>query len=252
MSGNVKSLSNHEAVTELLSLMRENGRKLEAMALSSMISSIDNIDRQYSELLSTTQDQRQQLIEATEQCRAVGGDPPDLNLTSYQVFQSEAEQVLAKVNVAQDETVAWAKDTVRNFELIGVSALDTTKDIVDIHNLLEALRKQARNSAWNMLACTETMGGQMISSIQAMRDKELSPLQAVRKLLSNVNHTVFSAIGGVKHSEQTVKAAQETRIECQAEKNPSIRQALAEKKTEAAARSASVPEKQHKSKEATL
>ena len=118
MSGNVKSLSNHEAVTELLSLMRENGRKLEAMALSSMISSIDNIDRQYSELLSTTQDQRQQLIEATEQCRAVGGDPPDLNLTSYQVFQSEAEQVLAKVNVAQDETVAWAKDTVRNFELI--------------------------------------------------------------------------------------------------------------------------------------
>lgn len=62
MSGNVKSLSNHEAVTELLSLMRENGRKLEAMALSSMISSIDNIDRQYSELLSTTQDQRQQLI----------------------------------------------------------------------------------------------------------------------------------------------------------------------------------------------
>ena len=47
MSGNVKSLSNHEAVTELLSLMRENGRKLEAMALSSMISSIDNIDRQY-------------------------------------------------------------------------------------------------------------------------------------------------------------------------------------------------------------
>ena len=252
MSGNVKSLSNHEAVTELLSLMRENGRKLEAMALSSMISSIDNIDRQYSELLSTTQDQRQQLIEATEQCRAVGGDPPDLNLTSYQVFQSEAEQVLAKVNVAQDETVAWAKDTVRNFELIGESALDTTKDIVDIHNLLEALRKQARNSAWNMLACTETMGGQMISSIQAMRDKELSPLQAVRKLLSNVNHTVFSAIGGVKHSEQTVKAAQETRIECQAEKNPSIRQALAEKKTEAAARSASVPEKEHKSKEATL
>ena len=85
-----------------------------------------------------------------------------------------------------------------------------------------------------------------------MRDKELSPLQAVRKLLSNVNHTVFSAIGGVKHSEQTVKAAQETRIECQAEKNPSIRQALAEKKTEAAARSASVPEKEHKSKEATL
>lgn len=192
MSGNVKSLSNHEAVTELLSLMRENGRKLEAMALSSMISSIDNIDRQYSELLSTTQDQRQQLIEATEQCRAVGGDPPDLNLTSYQVFQSEAEQVLAKVNVAQDETVAWAKDTVRNFELIGVSALDTTKDIVDIHNLLEALRKQARNSAWNMLACTETMGGQMISSIQAMRDKELSPLQAVRKLLSNDGELVSS------------------------------------------------------------
>jgi len=250
MSGNVKSLSDHKAVTELLSLMRKNGRKLEAMALSSMISSIDNIDKQYSEFLSTTQDQKKQLIEIAEQCRVVGADPPDLNLTSYQVFQIEAEQVLVKVAAVQDKIVAWAKDTIKNFELTGTSALDTAKDIVDIYSLLETLRKQARSSAWNMLACTETIGGQTISFIRAARDEELSPLRVVRKLLSNVNNAVFSAIGGMKHSEQTAKDVREARAERQAEKRSSIRQTLVEKKAESAAHSAPTPEKEHKSKEA--
>ena len=52
--------------------------------------------------------------------------------------------------------------------------------------------------------------------------------------------------------QQTAEVAREARAERQAEKKPSILRDLAEKKAEAAARSASAPEKEHKPQEAAL
>ena len=87
----------------------------------------------------------------------------------------------------------------------------------------------------------------------------LAPMRATQKLLSRMNNATLAAIGGVEHLEQTAAAVREVRAERLAqkpgkhlEKKPSIRQTLAEKKAEAAARSASAPEKEHKVPEASL
>ena len=77
---NMGGLSSHEAVTELLSLMKENGRRPQAKELSYMLSAIDNMDKQYRELLSTVRDMREQLGEAVEQNYAPTEKRPDLSI----------------------------------------------------------------------------------------------------------------------------------------------------------------------------
>ena len=84
----------------------------------------------------------------------------------------------------------------------------------------------------------------------------LAPMRAMQSLLTNMNNATLAAIGGVEHLEQTAEGAREARTAQKPgkhlEKKPSIRQLLAEKKEEAAARSASAPEKEHKPQEAAL
>lgn len=281
----MRLLSNHEVVMELLSLMKGNGRKLKAAELSYMISAIDNIDKQYSELLSMLQDKRKELADAVEACYAVGAEPPDISAfqMAQKKSQKEVEQVLAKVAATKERIVVWAKTAVEDFKLIGVSALDTAMSTLNIHSMLEALRKQARGSALSILASmlqVETMGqemrgvgGHLINVIRVMRGKEpqavdggqegrfqsavLAPMRAIRKMLFSVNNALLAAIGGVEHLSESAEAARKVRAERAAqkpgkrlEKRASLRQDLAEKKAEVAVRP--VSEKTAREQEASL
>jgi len=80
----------------------------------------------------------------------------------------------------------------------------------------------------------------------------LAPLRATQKLLTSMNNATLATIGGVEHLEQTAVDVREARAERQAEKKPSLRKDLEAKKAEAAARSASAPEKEHSLQEVEL
>ena len=279
----MRLLSDHEAVTELLSLMKENGRKLNAAELSYMIYAIDHIDKQYSELLSMIQDRRDRLAEAAAECYAAGAEAPDFS--EFQVVQKEAEQVLSKVAAVKEKIVIWAKAAVEDFKQIGVSALDTAMSTLNVHSMLWTLRRQARSSTLNIIATIQraetmgqemrSMGGHLKNVIWVIQGKApqvvdggqegrfqsviLAPMRAVRKMLSVVSNATLAAIGGVEHLSESAEAARKARAERAAqkpgkrlEKKPSIRQALQKNQAEVAARSAPAPDRDHGSPEAAL
>lgn len=57
----MKILSDYEAVMELLSLMKENGRELQAVELSCLISALDSMEQQYSSVLAELRDIKREL-----------------------------------------------------------------------------------------------------------------------------------------------------------------------------------------------
>lgn len=274
-------LQGNEAIQQLIKLLEENNRRLKATELSYMISAIDNIDKQYSELLSMIQDRRTLLAEAAAECYAAGVESPDLS--AFQMMQKEAELVLAKVAAVKEKIVVWAKAAVEDFKQIGVSALDTAMSTLNVHSMLETLRKQAHSSALNIIVTmqrAETMGQEMRSVgghlknvIRVVNGKEaqvvdggqegkfqsviLAPMRAVRKMLSGINNAALAAIGGVEHLSESAEAARKARAERATQKpgkrlakKSSIRQDLEAKKVQVAARSAPVPDRDHKPPEA--
>lgn len=272
----MRLLSDHEAIMELLSLMKGNGRKLKAAELSYMISAIDNIDRQYSELLSMLQNISKELTEANEQCRAVGAVPPDLSV--YQAAQKEAEQILSKIAAAREKIVDWAETAVEDFKLIGVSALDTAMSALNVRNMLETLRKQARSSAWNILAATQraetmgretqSMGRHLKNFMRIIRGKEtqtidggqegrfqsalLAPIRTVRKMLPGASNAALISIGGAEHLSDSAKTARKARAERKTAEKSSIRCDLEEKKAQAAVQSAPDTDKTRRPPEVML
>ena len=84
-------------------------------------------------------------------------------------------------------------------------------------------------------------------------------MRGAHKLLSNINNNALAAIGVVEDLEQSADMAQDRQAERAAEKpgkrlekKPSIRQALQKNQAEVAARSAPVPDRDHKPPEAAL
>ena len=84
-------------------------------------------------------------------------------------------------------------------------------------------------------------------------------MRIAQKVLSNINNNTLAAIGAVEDLEQSADKARDRQAERmegkpgkRLEKKPSIRQALAEKKAEAAARAAPTPERERKAPEAAL
>ena len=175
-----------------------------------------------------------------------------------------------------------ARTAVENFKEAGVSALDKAVSAMGVKNVLESVQdhlsgmiadtKRNIEKVENIGHELRSVGGHLKNAGRAMTGKEtqtvdggqegrfqsavLAPMRATQSLLTNMNNATLAAIGGVEHLEQTAEGAREARTAQKPgkhlEKKPSIRQLLAEKKEEAAARSASAPEKEHKPQEAAL
>jgi len=82
----------------------------------------------------------------------------------------------------------------------------------------------------------------------------LAPIRTSQKLFSSMNNATLAAIGNLENLEQTAEAVRAERAVQKPgkhlEKKPSIRQALAEKKAEAA--TAPAPDQDRKAPEAAL
>ena len=257
---------------QFMKLLEENGRQGQAADLSALLWYMDGMSRQFDAVCQELQEVKIQL--AQEQQPAV-----------QKVMQGVVTNLENKVEWARDMLAGLreritdcARNAVENFKDAGVSALDKAMSAMGVKNVLESLQDHLSN----MIADTKqniekvenighelrSVGGHLKNAGRAMTGKEtqtvdggqegrfqsvvLAPMRGTKKLLSSMNNATLAAIGGVEHLEQTAEGAREARAERQAEKKPSIRQALAEKKAEAAARSTSAPEKEHKPQEASL
>lgn len=250
----VGKLSSHEVVAELLLLMKESGQRMQAAAVSHMVSSVDNMDKQYSELLSMVRDMGEHLAEAVEQSFTPAEEGPDFSM--YQEIQNEAERILAQIAASKEKIIACAKIAVEDRGQIGVDKSSAFLFTQNIRGTVKTLRKQANNSALNIV--DSLLHAEKQGKIQSALLIPLRPMRATQKLMSHVSNIIHSVFEGAEHLTEPAEAAQKARTEQTAQKSrvylkdkPSIRQALKKNQTEIGANPVPIPDKE-KNKEATL
>lgn len=265
-------LQGNEAIQQFIKLLEENGRQGQAADLSALMWYMDGMSRQYDAVLQELQSVRQQLAQVQE---------PSVKYVMQGAaakLEHKAHQIKDALDSLWEKIAGCAAAAVENFKEAGVSALDKAVSAIGVKNVLESLQEKISG----MIADTKqniekvesighelrSVGGHLKNAGRAVTGKEtqvvdggqegrfqsvvLAPMRATQKLLSNMNNATLAAIGGVENLEVSAEAAREARAERQVEQKPSIRQALAEKKAEAAARPAPAPEKEHKPPEAAL
>ena len=272
-------LQGSEAIQQYMKLLEENGRQGQAADLSQLLWYIDGMNRQFDAVVQELQEVKVQL--------AYERQP-----TVQKIMQGVAANLENKVEWARNmlaglrERIAdCARNAVENFKETGVSALDKAVSAMGVKNVLESLQDHLSG----MIADTQrniekienvghelrSVGSHLKNAGRAMVGKEtqtvtggqegrfqtvvLAPIRATQTLFTHMNNATLAAIGNLENLEQKAEVVREARAEQAAqrpgkhlEKKPSIRQALAEKKTEAAARPAPAPDKEHKEPEVSL
>lgn len=265
-------LQGNEAIQQFIKMLEENGRQGQAADLSALMWYMDGMSRQYDAVLQELQNVRQQLAQVKEPSvkYVVQGAAAKL--------EHRAHQIKETLDSLWEKIAGCAAAAVENFKEAGVSALDKAVSAMGVKNVLESLQDHLSD----MIADTKrniekvesighelrSVGGHLKNAGRAMSGKEtqtvdggqegrfqsavLAPMRGTQKLLCGMNNATLVAIGSVEHLEQTAEDARAARAEQQTEKKASVLRNLAEKKVEAAARSTSVPEKEHKAPEASL
>lgn len=261
-------LQSNEAIQQFMKLMGNNGRREQAMDLSALMWYMDGMNRQYEAVLQELQQVRQQLRQVQEPSAKYVAQNAAAKL------ENKARQIKKTLDNLWEKIAGCAAAAVEKFKEAGVSALDNAVAAMGVKSVLESLQEKISG----MIADTKqniekvegighelrSVGGHLKNAGRAMTGKEtqvvdggqegrfqsvvLAPMRATKSLLSNMNNATLAAIGRVENLELSAEAVREA----QAEKKPSIRQMLTEKKAESAARSAPAPDKEHKAPEASL
>ena len=270
---------NIESIQQFIKLLEENGRQGQAQDLSQLLEYMDGMNRQFDAVFQELQEVKAQL--AHEQQPAV-----------QMIMEGVATNLENKLEWAREmlsglgEKIAdCARNAMEKFKDMGVTALDGAVSVLGVKNVLESLQEHLSG----MIADTKrniekvenvghelrSVGGHLKNAGRAMVGKEtqavdggqpgrfqsvvLAPMRATQKLLSGMNRATQAAIGGMEHLEQSANAARDRQAERMEQKpgkrlakKPSIRQMLAEKREEAAARPAPAPEKERRAAETAL
>ena len=265
-------LQSQDAIQQFMKLLGENGRRGQAMDLSALMWYMDGMNRQYEAVLQELQEVRQQLAQVQEPSAKYVMQGAAAKL------EHKAHQIKETLDNLWEKIAGCAASAVENFKEVGVSALDKAVSAIGAKNVLESLQekisgmiadtKQNIEKVENIGHELRSVGGHLKNAGRTMTGKEtqtvdggqegrfqsvvLAPMRTTQKLLSGMNNATLAAIGGMESLELSAEAAREARAERQAEKKPSIRKALAEKREEAAAQPAPTPDKEHKPQEAAL
>lgn len=265
-------LQGNEAIQQFIKLLEENGRQEQAADLSALMWYMDGMSRQYDAVLQELQNVRQQLAQVKEPSSkyVVQGAAAKL--------EHRAHQIKETLDNLWEKIAGCAATAAKNFKETGVSALDKAVSAMGVKNALESLQNHLSEMITDTKRNIEkvesighelrSVGGHLKNAGRAMSGKEtqtvdggqagrfqsavLAPMWGAQKLLSGMNNATLAAIGGMEHLEQTAEDARAARTERQTEKKASVLRDLSEKKVEAAARSTSAPEKEHKAPEASL
>lgn len=245
-----------ETIEQFLKLLSENGRAGQSEDLSSLLFYMDGMSRQLDAVRQELQTVKAQLSQAQ--------NTPQKNALQEMAdaLQSKVRQAQEKLEGLREKIMQCAANAVEGFKRIGVTALDKAVSAMGVHKVLEAIQQSISGSLSDTQKSIEKVealghelrsaGGHLKNAGRAAVGKEmqqvdggqegrfqaavLAPLHTAQKLLSGMNNATLAAIGNVERLEQAAEAMRET-------KKPSIRQALSEKKAEAAALPAPVQER---------
>lgn len=267
----METLYGNDAIQELLKLLEVNRQEKRADDLSMLSWYVDDLERQYNAVLQELQDVKIQLAEAA--------DAPAKERNLLQRTVDALEDRMWDIRDALDsvrETVCeWAQNTVEEIKERGVLALDKIASLIGVKEKLEDIRESIQQSVEDTretIGNLESVGRELRSAGSHLKnagraavgkevrrsntEKEglfqsvvLAPIRGIQGLLSHMNNGVLAAIGAVERLEHTSEVVRDVRS---AGKKPSIRQALAQRRAEAAAPAAPAPEQARRHTEAAL
>ena len=114
----MRFLSDEETVTQVLRLMKENGREATGAELSCLIAALDSMEQQYRSVLAEFEDVKKQL----EQTQAPS--VRDRLLGTLQTAQGKVEQALSQLSAVKEKVITWARSTLEDVKRFGINALD--------------------------------------------------------------------------------------------------------------------------------
>lgn len=254
----------NQDLAALRQLMAEQGREQQAAELDLLLHQMDSMERQLRAV-------SQELRAVKEQLASSGPTKPEQRFVSglAQKLENRLDSLRERLDDLRAHMAGWARDTLEQFKQAGVSALDKAMSALNvkggleqihtgIQGCMEALRGGIRRVE-QMGDELRQAGAHLHSAGRAAAGKGparrrdttqegrfqsglLAPMRAAVRGLSRMNNAALAAIGTVERLEQAAQAV----------RKPSIREALAEKKAEAAARPAPEPAQTRKPQEAAL
>lgn len=273
----------NQDVQAFLKLLMEN-RPDKGQDYSMMLFQMDNMAGQLEAALQELQVVKQQLAQVQES--------PTKNFITRAVnaVENRLHAMQERLSDMKDHIVENAKQAVADFKQKGVEVLDKAVAALGVKKGLEAMQEDLSASILDVkqsIGKIETIGHELrsvgghIKNVgRAVTGKEqqfvdggtegrfqaaiLVPMRAEKKILSSINNMALAAIGGVERLEQAAgrEQAEENEPEeldaepekpvAREEKKPSVLKDLQEKKAQAAAHPAPVPDKERKPQEAAL
>ena len=254
----------NQDLAALSQLMAEQGRGQQAAELDRLLQQMDTMERQLRAV-------SWELRMVKEQLASSGPPRPEQRFMAglVQKLEGRLDSLRERMGTLRAQMADWARDTLDQFKQAGVSALDRAmsalkvKDGLEqlhtgIQSCMEALRggicrveqmgEELRQAGAHLHSAGRAAAGKgparRLATTQEGRFQAglLAPIRAAVRGLSRMNNTALAAIGSVERLEQAAQAA----------RKPSIREALAEKKAEVAARLAPDPAQARKPQEAAL
>ena len=254
----------NQDLAALRQLMAEQGRGQQAAELDRLLQQMDTMERQLRAV-------SWELRMVKEQLASSGPPRPEQRFMAglVQKLEGRLDSLRERMGTLRAQMADWARDTLDQFKQAGVSALDRAmsalkvKDGLEqlhtgIQSCMEALRggicrveqmgEELRQAGAHLHSAGRAAAGKgparrLATTLEGrFQAGLLAPIRAAVRGLSRMNNTALAAIGSVERLEQAAQAA----------RKPSIREALAEKKAEVAARLAPDPAQARKPQEAAL
>ena len=255
--------SHNDTFQQFVKLLEENGRSEQARELALLLAYMDNMSRQFDNVLSELQEVKAQLAQAKESpVKKMLGRMTD-------ALENKVLQARRLLRNLREKIMSCAAHAVENFKTAGASALDKAVSAMHVKPMLESLQQKISGmiagTEENMAKVEETghklrsAGGFLKNAGRALTGREtywvdggqaghiqaavLAPLRAVRAALSGMNRATLAALRGVEH----LGRAEETR-----EEKRSVRRFLLENRPKVLALPAPAQEKKRKTPEAAL
>lgn len=267
----MEAIQEQEILQAFLKLMEENSRKEQAQDMTFLLSYLRDMEHQLDAVVKELHTVKQELEEQKEVLNA-----PEKREAASRVEQleSRAHRLLEGIEKLRNRIVTCAANALESVKQTGTVALDRAVSAMGLGKALSAIQKSLSRSMADTKASIEgietmgrelrSIGGHLKNVGRSITGKEtqrvdggregafqagiLAPLRASYRIHSRMNNSTLAAIGAVERLEQAAAKVQEKR----AEKKPSVRKNLEEKKVEAVTRPASAPDKEKRPKEATL
>lgn len=274
---------NQEIMEQFLKLLSENGRAGQSEDLSRLLFYMDGMSRQLEAVHQELQTVKAQLAQAqdTPHKNTLQGMAGTLQSKVWQaqekldglrekIMQCAANAVesFKRVGVTALDKAVSAMGIHKTLEAVQQNISSSLDDAKKNIEKVETLGHELRSVGGHLKNAGRAVIGKETQAIDGGQEGRfqaavLAPMRTVHKMLSSMNNATLAAIGNVERLETAAEAAREAKeppvqqtlheekepehkaepTENTRREKPSIRQALSEKKAEAAARPAPEPER---------